>query len=117
MPTVTEFLRQLLKQGRLAQADMLDVLAVYEEIRYAPSEAAKIRGQLNRSEAVALIVARDGWACRYCDTQLTDATAHVDHIHPVSRLGTNDPDNLCLACQPCNLSKGAKTVTEWRAQQ
>ena len=33
---------------------------------------------------------------------------HVDHIHPVSRGGTSDLDNLQLLCATCNISKGAK---------
>lgn len=35
---------------------------------------------------------------------------HVDHIRPVSRGGTNDPDNLRLLCPRCNLSRGNRGV-------
>ena len=36
------------------------------------------------------------------------APFEVDHIIPVSRGGTNDYENLTLACRWCNRSKGAK---------
>lgn len=32
---------------------------------------------------------------------------------PISRGGTNDLDNLVLACQPCNVNKGDKTLDEF----
>lgn len=40
---------------------------------------------------------------------------HVDHIIPLSRNGTNWPDNLALACQLCNLSKNNHLLHEWEA--
>lgn len=38
---------------------------------------------------------------------------HVDHVIPLSRGGSNWPDNIQLLCPSCNLSKGAKTHEEW----
>lgn len=47
--------------------------------------------------------------CAYCGTteELT-----TDHVMPKSRGGTNDPDNLVLACRDCNMKKGARTPAE-----
>lgn len=58
------------------------------------------------------VVARDSRTCRYCGTK--EGPFDVDHVIPVSRGGGNDPLNLVLACQPCNRSKGAKLLREWR---
>ena len=58
---------------------------------------------------------RDEAVCVYCgdgDTEL-----HIDHIYPWSRGGTHHIDNLALACPPCNLSKGAKTLDEWEGRK
>ncbi len=55
--------------------------------------------------------------CFYCGGQITYAHATFDHIMPRSRidhLGLADaPNNLVVACSPCNLSKGARTFDEW----
>lgn len=37
----------------------------------------------------------------------------VDHVIPLSREGTNDPDNIELLCAHCNSSKGTKTKDEF----
>lgn len=50
--------------------------------------------------------------CRWCGQELPD-NFHVDHIVPFRRGGTNNPDNLALACPSCNASKGNKLVEEW----
>lgn len=52
-----------------------------------------------------------GYSCAYCGA--TGVDFHIDRIHPFSRGGTNDPENLTLACGPCNISKGDKTVEVW----
>lgn len=36
---------------------------------------------------------------------------HIDHIVPVARGGETTLDNLTLACQHCNISKGATLLT------
>jgi len=36
----------------------------------------------------------------------------VDHIIPVVKGGTNDPENLVSACEPCNQGKHAKLIEE-----
>ena len=36
---------------------------------------------------------------------------------PLARGGTNWPDNLCLACDGCNLAKGTLTADEFLERQ
>lgn len=48
---------------------------------------------------------RDAFTCQYCGAHPPSAILHVDHIHPVSKGGGNDIDNLITACQPCNSGK------------
>lgn len=50
--------------------------------------------------------------CYYCKVKLGDLY-HVDHIVPLSKDGTNNIDNIVLACPPCNLHKSAKLLHEW----
>lgn len=38
---------------------------------------------------------------------------HIDHVWPLSKGGSNGPENLVLACAECNLRKSAKTPMEF----
>lgn len=57
---------------------------------------------------------RDGYACTYCGS--ADLPLHCDHVVPVSRGGSSEPENLTTACKPCNLSKNDRTPQEWLCQ-
>lgn len=59
------------------------------------------------------ILSRDEYTCAYCGS---DAD-HVDHIHPISKGGSNEDDNLTAACATCNISKGDRLLSEWRRRQ
>lgn len=56
-----------------------------------------------------LVYERAAGYCEYCGAHDTNTgqQMHVDHIDP---RGGDDPENLCLACSNCNLSKGAATA-------
>lgn len=48
-------------------------------------------------------------ACEYCRLRQDDsplAALHIEHIIPKVHGGTDDLDNLALACIDCNLHKG-----------
>lgn len=51
--------------------------------------------------------------CFYCKRD--DAT-DIEHRLPLSRGGTNEMANLCLACRQCNLRKGKMTDSEFIAR-
>ena len=55
---------------------------------------------------------RDGFICAYCGAHPPSVVLHVDHIHPVALGGNNNMDNLITSCEPCNLGKSAKPLTE-----
>lgn len=63
------------------------------------------------TQTASLVRARVGERCAYCGA--TDGTFHFDHLFPVAHGGTNQPSNLVVACQSCNLAKGSKTLREW----
>ncbi|MBP8785636.1 MAG: HNH endonuclease [Synergistaceae bacterium] len=61
------------------------------------------------------ILARDNWTCCSCGRTAKDGvTLHVDHIHPRSLGGTNDPNNLQTLCLKCNIGKSNKDNTDLR---
>lgn len=51
--------------------------------------------------------------CTYCDAPATT----VDHVIPLARGGDNYEGNLVPACRPCNSSKGARLIVEWKAHR
>lgn len=51
--------------------------------------------------------------CAYCLQDLNELGYHVDHVQPLSRGGSNGPENILLACHDCNLNKGDKLLEEW----
>jgi hypothetical protein len=51
------------------------------------------------------IFVRDDFRCRYCGRRAPNVELHVDHVHPVSRGGTDKESNLVTACVDCNLGK------------
>ena len=51
-----------------------------------------------------------GNRCEYCGLHQDDsplATLHIEHIRPKKHGGTDNLDNLALACVDCNLHKGS----------
>lgn len=67
----------------------------------------------------AEVLLRDGNRCRSCGWQPGDPVPQkkgwdlyrgleIDHIHPKSAGGSDEPDNLQVLCTSCNTSKGAK---------
>ena len=53
------------------------------------------------------------FTCEYCQQEIKE-TYHLDHKLPLSRGGTNNTKNLCIACSTCNLEKGNKTDEEYK---
>ncbi len=49
-------------------------------------------------------------SCVYCGST---ADLTTDHLIPRSRGGDDSADNVVLACQSCNISRGEKGVFEW----
>lgn len=53
--------------------------------------------------------------CWWCGKAL-NKKYHVDHRVPLAKGGTNWPENLCISCPKCNLSKHDKLPSEWNGR-
>lgn len=62
------------------------------------------------------ILQRDQYCCQYCNIDLTDKDATIDHIIPRSKGGSSSWVNMVAACRDCNLSKGNRTPKEARME-
>jgi hypothetical protein len=58
------------------------------------------------------VARRAGHRCEYCRAPeaIFNFPFEVEHVLPTSRGGTDDEDNLCLACRACNLRKSDRVV-------
>lgn len=87
------------------------ILHARDILKRASEPRATFRRPPLAPEKRARILARDGAHCTYCGA--TQGPFHIDHIQPYSRGGTDDDDNLCVACAPCNFAKAASLNSEW----
>ena len=53
------------------------------------------------------------WQCAYCDKQLSDRDATIDHVVPKHKGGHNTRNNLVCSCACCNKAKGSQNVFEY----
>lgn len=64
-----------------------------------------------------LVLRRADYRCWYCGTDSNVSgrmSYEIDHVQPVSKGGTNDPDNLVASCRSCNGEKADMTLKEYR---
>lgn len=94
------------EKGHKAQG----VSGLMREGKTAADAKAK-RKQVSKSMRFK-VFARDRFVCQYCGAHPPAAILHVDHLHPVSKGGKNDIDNLITACEACNLGKGSRLLSD-----
>lgn len=64
-------------------------------------------------EDIKIIYDKQKGLCFYCGSTLENVNYHHDHMIPLSRGGSNWPDNIAISCVTCNLSKHDKTAEEY----
>lgn len=84
-----------------------------------PKKHSTLKGRIKRKgipqwvkKAVFL---RDKGRCNKCSRDLSgliavDQKQHYDHIVPLNLFGANDPTNIQLLCQKCNLKKSGNVI-------
>lgn len=73
------------------------------------------QGELAGYEVREYLLEKWGRKCAYCGAE--NIPLQVEHIHPEARGGTNRVSNLTLACEPCNVRKGAMPVDAFLAKK
>ena len=97
-----------------ARRTVAKACAAHPERQKARKHARRAAGSFTAEEWLALLEASGG-RCRWCDEPI-EGSPHADHVVPLSRGGVGTIDNVVVSCAPCNLSKGAKLVEEWRPE-
>lgn len=69
---------------------------------------------MNR-KLLGMVYEADEGRCFYCGIKVEPfGNWEPDHLLPKSRGGRDEFSNLVVACQPCNRSKGNRTLEEYR---
>lgn len=55
---------------------------------------------------------RDNFTCQYCGAKAPEVVLHLDHINPVSKGGDSEIINLLTSCEPCNLGKSDRLLSD-----
>lgn len=91
-----------LRPAKAFNVDPDEIATARRTSREMPSDWSELRDA---------VFERDGYACFYCGS---GRDLHCDHVEPMALGGSHDITNLVTACAACNLSKGPKTLKEWR---
>jgi hypothetical protein len=120
MSISADTLRRLAALHLPAEA-LSEVLSIIADVQSA-GDARKAKDRERKSlygpdwsTITRYVFERDGLRCAYCGAE--DGRFVVDHIHPISKGGANTPDNLCVACGPCNSSKRDRSLDQWSGRK
>jgi 5-methylcytosine-specific restriction endonuclease McrA len=84
----------------------------YEKTKSRRAKKLNATGKYTKEDVLNLLI-KQNYKCKYCGCDIKEYY-EVDHIIPLSKGGSNWPDNLCIACRYCNRSKGNKTLEEFK---
>lgn len=96
--------------------DRVDIVSEYDEMIRSPSFKMRVPSVIALKEYVLPkarpaftrfnVFLRDKWTCQYCAAKFKTHELTFDHVIPKSRGGMTTWENICTACQDCNLLKG-----------
>lgn len=82
-------------------------------------QAAQLAGGSYTSADIDLLRQKLNDCCRFCGSALHNG-GQIEHLTPIARGGSNNPNNLTLSCRSCNYEKTSKTLNEyleWRKER
>lgn len=73
------------------------------------ARALSAGGKFTKNDVLKILEAQKG-QCWWCNVKLS--AYHIDHRIPLSKGGSNGPENIVLSCPRCNCTKSAKMPWE-----
>lgn len=104
---------QVLANRREKYAENPDLARAQRDLKRAKKAGAP--GEYTADDVKARYKAQAG-KCYYCSQDLNNEY-QIDHVIPLSRGGSNWPENIVVACKSCNSSKRNKLLSEWSGPQ
>lgn len=102
-----ERMRLISKAWRVANPALLKV---YKQARRAKIANA---GGSHTVADIEAILKKQSNVCAGCGVSFDFVPYTEDHIVALSKGGSNNADNIQLMCNPCNDSKGSKSMADW----
>ncbi|MFO0567184.1 MAG: HNH endonuclease [Polyangiaceae bacterium] len=101
----------------------VDVVVSYDEEIRSPSTTIRMPAVVRLKRKISTVkrgvkfsrmnvYLRDDFTCAYCQKKLAMSELTYDHVHPRSRGGRTEWENIVTACMPCNTKKSNKTPDE-----
>lgn len=101
-----EAYRERARQWRANHSEELRAITARRRARKRNAEGSHTADDIERQYA-----AQKG-KCYYCGVKV-GMSYHVDHAIPLSRGGSDGPENIVIACPSCNTKKRDKMPHEW----
>jgi len=103
--------------------DKVDLVVSYPEVVRSPSVELPLPAVIRMRRKVGApsykvrfsrmnVFFRDGFRCMYCGISAPASQLTLDHVIPRSRGGQTEWTNILTACNPCNASKGNRTLEQ-----
>jgi len=101
-------------EANYRKANRSVIIAKNNHRRAVKNKQTSAEEKASAKEKIANIMMLEKSVCGYCGMEHETKRMHVDHIVPISRGGRHAADNIQIACQRCNTSKGDRMlVDEW----
>lgn len=87
--------------------------------RRAQSKRRAVKRRVTIGDSKSIAMWEQQWrskrtvVCHWCRKRVKTVDVHVDHVIPLAKGGEHTVENLCVACESCNLSKNAKSPEVW----
>jgi 5-methylcytosine-specific restriction endonuclease McrA len=112
------------KLGAIRYARDRDKHIAYATTASHKRRAKKKKGKVERGISKLSLKKKFGSKCYYCGKEMDFSTgigrkfnrdmATIEHLIPIQDGGGHTWDNTVLACRFCNISKGSKTIKEFK---
>jgi 5-methylcytosine-specific restriction endonuclease McrA len=74
----------------------------WREVYQKERETEGARAVYSWPALCAEVLAREDYTCQHCGERHPEGTLEIHHIIPVSKMGSNRPDNLMALCSECH---------------
>lgn len=113
--TLAEYCQRCPKLAKRYRKFLRNQLPDYREKWSKAERARKAGSPVVKLFSVFDIIWRDGRRCYLCGKFLEFSRITLDHVRPLSRSGHHTPENVRICCEPCNVAKDNKTLSEYYA--